>query len=197
MNKVSVPNVLRRTWVHFSDELSRFPLPHFTESVFRYFFVRSMLELYPSVRCETEWKKCDLFFFDSMGPSVIEFKFYVHNRHRDFQGKNRYWKGGAGQQNFDEFCGCVRKLVDFDKVSWGKDRGLDVKNRYLILAYANTSEHKEERSYRYWYDRLVLPEGLSRRVKMRRVTRLTDTLCNQTKHKMRCSLFRVQPNKDQ
>ncbi len=56
---------------------------------------------------------------------------------------------------------------------------------------------KKEKSYRYWYDRLILPDELSRQVKMRRVTRLTDTLCNETKHKMRCSLFRIEPNKDQ
>ncbi len=197
MIKVNVPNVLRKTWVQFSDELSRTPLPHFTESVFRFLFVRSMLELYPDTRCETEWQRCDLLYFDSIGPSIIEFKFYVHSRHKDFEGNHRGWKGGAGKKNFEEFCGCVQKLVNLDNLRWGRDCGVNVKNRYLILAYANTSERKKEKSYRYWYDRLILPDELSRQVKMRRVTRLTDTLCNETKHKMRCSLFRIEPNKDQ
>ena len=193
MTKIHLPTVLKRTWVHFSEELSKTPLHHFTESVFRYFFVRSMLELYPGTRCETEWKRCDLFFFDSTGPSVVEFKFYLHNRHRDFQGTTKYYKGGAGEKNFDEFCGCVQKLVELGNVSWGKDSGADVKNRYLVLAYAHSRQHLGPKSYRYWYDQLNLPAHLESRVHIRRVSRLTDAQCYASKQKIRCSLFRVQP----
>lgn len=191
--KVNLREVLLETWAQFSDELTATPLPHFSESVFRYMFVRTLLKRYPTVRCETEWNRIDLMFIDSQGPSVIEFKFYVHNRHRDLQGVQRQWKGGAGEMNFSEFCGCVKKLADLDQTAWGRDSGNAIKNRYLILAYTNTPEHQGEKSYRHWYDRLELPEPIKSRANVRRLVRLKDTVCPATKHKMRCSLFGIQP----
>jgi hypothetical protein len=191
--KVNLREVLLETWAQFSDELTDTPLPHFSESVFRFMFVRTLLRRYQEVRCETEWNRIDLMFIDSQGPSVIEFKFYVHNRHRDLQGVCRHWKGGAGDRNFREFCKCIKDLVDLDHASWGRDSGKAIKNRYLILAYTNTHEHQGEKSYRHWYDRLELPEPIKAQANVKRLVRLKDTVCAATKHKMRCSLFGIQP----
>ena len=191
--KVNLKEVLLETWAQFSDELTDTPLPHFSESVFRFMFVRTLLRRYPAVRCETEWNRIDLMFIDSQGPSVIEFKFYVHNLHRDLQGVRRHWKGGAGEKNFSEFCGCMKKLMDLDQTTWGSDSGKAIRNRYLILAYTNTPEHQGEKSYRHWYDRLDLPEPIKSQANVKRLVRLKDTVCPKTKHKMRCSLFGIQP----
>ena len=181
------------TWAQFSDELTTTPLPHFSESVFRFLFVRTLLRRYPTVRCQTEWNRIDLMFIDSQGPSVIEFKFYVHNRHRDLQGVQRNWKGGAGKKNFGEFCKCIKKLAALDNKAWGRDSGKAIRNRYLILAYTNTPELQGEKSYRHWYDRLELPEPIKSQAIVKRLVRLKDTVCPATKHKMRCSLFGIQP----
>jgi hypothetical protein len=52
--KVNLREVLLETWAQLSDELTATPLPHFSESVFRFMFVRTLLKRYPTVRCETE-----------------------------------------------------------------------------------------------------------------------------------------------
>lgn len=192
---VDVPEVLNDTWKQFSFELSQTPLPHFTESVFRYLFVRSLLRLYPNVRCETEWKRCDLLFFDSLGPAVIEFKFYVHNYHRDLSGKTRYRKGGAGEKNFGEFCRCVEKLSTLDSQKWGHDNGSHIRNRYIVLAYADADELDGPNSYGTWYDYLHLPERIANQAEVIRLVHFQDAGCPMTKHCMRCSLFQIKSKK--
>ena len=65
LSRVDVRKVLKDTWTDFARELKGTPLPHFNESVFRFLFVRSLLRRYPTVRCETEWKRMDLLFLDA------------------------------------------------------------------------------------------------------------------------------------
>lgn len=191
LSTVDVAEVLTDTWKQFSTELVETPLPHFNESVFRFLFVRSLLRKYPNARCETEWKRCDLLFFDSIGPTVVEFKFYVHNYHRSLSGKTQYRKGGAGEKNFDEFCRCVEKLSALDSQKWGKDYGSHIKNRFLILAYADAEEHDGRKSYGAWYDSLSLPDRITNSTEVVGLAQFQDAVCPATKHRMRCSLFRV------
>jgi hypothetical protein len=190
---VDLNAVLVDTWDTFSSELSKTPLPHFTESVFRFLFVRSLLQRYPDVRCETEWKRLDLVFFDDSGPVVVEFKFYVYNYHRDFQGASKYQKGGACEKNFDEFCRCVRSLVQLDTKAWGKDQGANIRNRYVIIAYADADGLEGINAYRTWYDQLKLPENVTQIANIRNLTRLSDLACRVTKHRMTCQMFQVLP----
>ncbi|MFM9066202.1 MAG: hypothetical protein ACKOUR_02545, partial [Planctomycetota bacterium] len=89
----------------------------------------------------------DLLFFDNSGPTVVEFKFYIYNVHRDFLGRERYYKGGAGEKNFGEFCSCVEKLAQLDTQKWGRDHGTAIKNCFLLLAYADAKELKGEHAY--------------------------------------------------
>ncbi|MFM7074226.1 MAG: hypothetical protein ACKO38_20755 [Planctomycetota bacterium] len=192
-NSVDMRKVVQDTWADLAHEIRRTPLPHYNESVFRFMFVRSLLSRYPDVRCETEWKRMDLVFFDISGPTVVEFKFYIHNAHRDFLGRERYFKGGAGEKNFGEFCSCVAKLAQLDTHKWGRDHGAAIKNRYLLLAYADAKEMKGTRTYGHWYRRLKLPVSIAEQAHVTRVGRTGITICPATQHRLRSLLFRVTP----
>ena len=121
----------------------------------------------------------------------MEFKFYIYNIHRNLWGNEQYYKGGAGDKNFSEFCYCVKKLADLDSQRWGRDRGASIVNRYLVLAYADSKERTGERSYRHWYDRLDLPSDITKRAQVTRYGRTGITTCPSTQHRLRSVVFRV------
>jgi hypothetical protein len=111
--------------------------------------------------------------------------------HRSFSGETRRRKGGAGKKNFEEFCRCVEKLSTLDSQKWGRDHGSHIKNRFVILAYADAEGLDSLKSYGAWYDSLSLPDPISNSAEVVGLARLQDAVCPATKHRMRCSLFRV------
>lgn len=191
MNQIDFCGVLREAWIDFAEELKRVPLSHFNESVFRYIFVRRMLQKHPEVGCDTEWHRIDLLFVDSTGPSFVEFKFYVRNHVVDLQGKTRHAKGRAGKKNFKEFCDCINKLVSIDEQKWRKSEIGGFSRRYLVLTYADADDVYGPNSYGFWYDELELWKGLPDRVRITKLLTLEGVKCCKSTASLKCSAFEI------
>lgn len=190
-NQIEFCGVLRDAWSDFGEELKFVPLSHFTESVFRYIFVRRMLQKHPEVRCDTEWHRIDLLFVDSTGPSLVEFKFYVRNHVIDLQGKTRHAKGRAGKKNFKEFCDCIDKLVAIDEQKWRKAEIGSFSHKYLVLVYADADDVYGPHNFGYWYDELRLSKEFSDRLKIAKLITLEGVRCCKSNARLKCSAFEI------
>ena len=102
-------------------------LPNTDEATFRSFFMAALKARVPSARLETEWKWFDLLVQMSQVNALVEFKYYLHRRCIDLDGRHLPWKGGAGAQNEREFYQCVDKLK-----ACGHS---PIHVRYLVLVY--------------------------------------------------------------
>lgn len=129
--------VLRDTWREFETARKQVPFELWNESVFRWFFVRSAIKLYPkssypNVEYHIEWKHFDLLahFKDQNRKHLIEFKFFVRNRRYNLDDTPGSWKGGPGTKNFEEFRKCVRKLKEVEQPREGQ-----FDERSLILVF--------------------------------------------------------------
>lgn len=164
-------------WKAIAREARQTPLIHWNESVFRFMFVRALLSEYPRVRCDVEWRRIDLLVADSEGPSLIEFKFYVRPWLVDLRGKRLRAKGGAGNKNFGEFCDCVEKLAEIDDAKWRKADDVPFTHRYIVLAYADSSDMVGQKSYSHWYDDIQLRDSTRKVASLHRLLTLNEVHC--------------------
>ncbi|MDZ5447238.1 hypothetical protein U2F26_31775 [Micromonospora sp. 4G57] len=154
-------DVVRRTFFRampcVSDELSRMPLSGWNESVFRYFFCRSLSEAHPDVTQFVECDRIDLVLHRAEEKAFIEFKFYLRAPKFDpYTGRRSGLKGGPGPRNLDEFRRCVDQLHGRKPV-----HGL---SKYIVLVYADPiggsttanrySTHYDD--YAHWNEKISL-----------------------------------------
>ena len=156
-------------------------------------FVQALLSEYPHVRCDVEWRFIDLLIQDSGGPSLIEFKYYVRPWLVDLRGKRIRAKGGPSKQNFREFCQCVEKLADIDDATWRATDDVPFTHRYLILAYADSSDMVGRKSYRHRYDEIQLPVKLQEKASLVRILTLDQLHCPVADAHYKCALLEVVP----
>ena len=186
-----VSAVLRSMWAAIARESQRTPLVHWNESVFRFMFVRALLSQYPHVRCDVEWRRIDLLIYDSDGPSLIEFKYYVRPWLVDLRGKRIRAKGGPGKKNFGEFCKCIEKLAQIDDAKWRRTDDVPIAHRYLILAYADSSDMVGPQSYSFWYDEIRLPVATREKASLVRLLTLDKVHCPIADAHYKCALLEV------
>jgi len=186
-----VSAVLRSMWAAIARESRQTPLDHWNESVFRFMFVRDLLSKYPHVRCDVEWNRVDLLIQDSDGPSPIEFKYYVRPWHVDLRGKRIRAKGGPSEKNFGEFCACVEKLARIDDAKWRAKDDVPFAHRYLILAYADSSDMVGKKSYSHWYDEIQLPDAIQEKACRARLLTLNKIYCPTAGAHYKCALLEV------
>ncbi|MGN9807392.1 hypothetical protein [Micromonospora sp. L32] len=129
-----------------SDELSRMPLSLWNESVFRYFFCRSLAEAHPDVTQFVECDRIDLVLHHAKEKAFIEFKLYLHAPKFDpYTGSRSGFKGGPGRKNLSEFCRCVDQL-------YGR-KSMHGLSKYIVLVYADpTAESTPGKRYSAHYD---------------------------------------------
>ncbi|MFZ1898011.1 hypothetical protein [Methanoregula sp.] len=130
----TIEKALEDTGREISRELKNSYLDWFNESVFRYFFIKSLSKHYPKNRFETEWKRFDLLMTDGEAGTIIEFKFYFLNKHSTIDDKFKRFKGGPGKKNDKEFENCLERM------SLLKEEGIH--DKYLIVVYEETNNSK-------------------------------------------------------
>ena len=193
-NSCDVSVVLRSMWALIKSESQRTPLVHWNESVFRFMFVRALLSEYPHVRCDVEWRRYDLLIHDIDGPSLLEFKFYVRPWLIDLRGKRIRPKGGPSKQNFREFCECIEKLALVDDAPWRTTDDVPIAHRFIILAYADSVDMVDRRSYSYWYDEINLPVSTQEKARLVRLLTLNKLHCPVAESHYKCALLEVIPH---
>jgi len=108
-------------------------LNNIDESTFRSFVMAELRRNRPDVILHTEWEhRVDLLLQCNNENAVVEFKFYVPKRMYSLTGQHVKWKGGAGLKNQSEFRQCLEKLRALQLA--------DIQHRFLVLAYAATTE---------------------------------------------------------
>lgn len=157
-------------------------------------FVRALLSEYPQVRCDVEWRRIDLLVADSEGPSLIEFKYYVRPWLVDLRGKRLRAKGGAGKKNFGEFCDCVEKLSKIDDAKWRRADDVPFTHRYIVLAYADSSDMVGHKSYSHWYDDIHLRDSTRKMASVHRLLTLNKVYCPLAESHYKCALLEVIPS---
>ncbi len=139
------------------DELQHVPLPHWTESVFRFFLVRRLLEMSDIINCQTEWSRIDLVLCEPASTSFIELKFFASRSLERSDGSFLQWKGGPGRKNRDEFDDVIRKLSTIrtrpEGIRWGKN----IDAGFVVLAYADPAYSGTRPTFGGIYD--ALSEG--------------------------------------
>ncbi len=181
----TIKNALETTWRDIEAELKRTPLQHWNESVFRFFFIRSLGK--PAVEgCQTEWNTVDLLLKAGDGFAVLEFKFLACNWHASIKEPFRRKASGPSKQNFDEFCKCARKLAQIHETEWMTKRPIRIDGRFIVLAYVHNQSLGEDRGYRKFYG----PENTSKIAGLHSISRLPqiDAGGGDTLH---CELFEV------
>ncbi len=141
---------------------SEVPLPHWNESVFRFFFVRNLLVAAPRVTCFTEWNRIDVLLREEKKASLIELKFYQSQPLFDLSGHQLHKKGGAGSKNFGEFLLNIDKLRSCGSASWLAKHSLESVRAFLALVYTDPVPESGPRTYGAWYDTLPHIEGIKR-----------------------------------
>ena len=122
------------------------------ESVFRFFFVQSLLEAQKNCKVQQEWRRYDLLIQHEGQNILVEFKFYHRPRCTNLAGDQPWAKGGPGKKNFEEFIECVRQLATVDKCRSRKSDKGKIDGRYLVLVYL------DDPAYRNCYERVAYPE---------------------------------------
>jgi len=155
--------VLKSTCKHVVEEMRTVPLAHWNESVFRFFYVRQLVQLAPSITCHTEWKRIDLLIQSSPAVFVLEFKFFHARLLIGLSGRRLRWKGRPGKKNFSEFTASIEKLHKCCSAGWQgwQDGALPGPARgFLVLAYADPVPASPGKSFGDFYDQLPLgPDG--------------------------------------
>lgn len=128
-----VRSTFSSTLALLQEELRRMPLSRWSESVFRYFFCRSLADAYPGVKQLVECGRIDLVLHSGEEKAFVEFKFYLRPKRYDpYTGEPLGFKGGPGAQNLREFRQCVNALSHRQSMP-----GL---SRYVVLVYADPSD---------------------------------------------------------
>jgi hypothetical protein len=141
-----VRTAFRQSLETLASELKIMPLSRWNESVFRYYFCRSIALAYPDVEQFVECKEIDLVLAQPSSRAFIEFKFYTHPHKFDaYSGRRIGYKGYPGSKNLGEFRDCIDKLHGRVSVS-----GL---SKYIVLVYADPNDGRRPgRRYATYYD---------------------------------------------
>jgi len=126
--------VLLAAMSRLRSHAKRVELPNVDESTFRSFFLAELRRRYPA-KCETEWKRFDLFVDWPGNRTLIEFKFYLY--------KGR--KGGPSFKNRREFDACKEKLLKHD--------GDEIVTKWLVLVYQCDPKSGGKHTFEKHYDR--------------------------------------------
>ncbi len=178
-----ISSVLQATWQTVADEVRRTPLSFWNESVFRFYFARTLVER--RIDCSVEWRRFDLLVQGNNGTSLIEFKFYCRRRRRrKLREKPLFRKGRASKKNFDEFCECVEKLADIDTAKWFIKEKAHIDHRYLILAYS-------AQPFGDRYDSIKLPPATKQLARLEPVLALDGLHCRDSDAELKCKLLEV------
>ncbi len=179
-----VEKSLRRAWEFLGDELQTVKTEVITESVFRYFFIRSLPTNEDVKSYETEWNGLvDLCVEMPDATIVIEFKLYLYRYHQLGGGRRRP-KGGAGPKNEGEFFRSWRKLA----AATSRDFEPAIAARYIVLVYEDDSR-KNQRSFELSYSGLcesTIPDGCKGSVHF-----TMPPLKINDERRLKCVLFRV------
>lgn len=134
---------LNRTVKDVAEELALMPLQQWYESVFRYFFCRSIAANNPKIEQNLECNRIDLVLRYAGETAFVEFKFYGHPKRVDpYSGKVRGVKGGPGPKNLSEFEDCVRNLHARRSI-----QGLE---KYIVLAFWDPKSKEQEGKAKYF-----------------------------------------------
>src|SRR5512145_1037619 len=106
-----VRSAFGRTMAEMPRELTAMPIDFWNESVFRFFFCRSLLKSHADVTQLVECDRIDLVLRRGDEAAFVELKFYVRApRFHAYTGKRLGFKGGPSAQNVLEFERCVSVL---------------------------------------------------------------------------------------
>ena len=188
-----IKTALDAAWPAIGEELGRVPLLLWNESVFRFFFIRSLLRLYPHAACQSqiEWNRFDLLLQADAEIALVEFKFYGYNVHRDVAGGVRRMKGAPGTQNFRATCECLSKLAGAGVNPGVVQDGGQTASKFLILAYSHKDDVQTRRTYPSFYDPFCLPLDLAGYVQMELLRSWRAIFCPQTGYELFCKLFEI------
>jgi hypothetical protein len=188
-----IASSLRIAWTDLVEGLEQVPLPLWNESVFRFLFIRSLLKTNPVIDCETEWERHDLLILLDKAAVLVEFKFFQDRLGRSINDKRRR-KGGAGVQNFREFCEAAEKLAARMVLPTPQIGQSQLVGAFLILAYADREDqlpHQNRHSFSDFYDEVKLPEKLQARVVLREQVSLEPAECKKSRNTIKCKLFEI------
>jgi hypothetical protein len=144
---------VRATCNECCREVAHVPLAYWNESVFRFFLVRHLLTIAPTVHLHCEWNRVDLAFEDGDGVTLVEIKFYP------YRGLDLASKGGPSKQNFREFEKVVLKLESAAQSSWGLKCGRIVAS-FLVLVYVDPIDPQGRPTFGKYYDDLKPIESM-------------------------------------
>ena len=183
-----IVSALQGAWKDLVRDLEHVPLPLWNESVFRFSFIRSLLQANPSIYCETEWEHHDLLISIDGMAVIVEFKFF-QSRRGIVSPEGRRAKGGAGVQNFREFCEAAEKLsLRVANPALGATT-LRLGSAFLIIAYADSREgkiHPKRQFFSDFYDVVKLPEHLATHVFLREQVTLDPIQCKHSESTIKC-----------
>lgn len=180
----TIKKALDRAWREIKAELRDIPIQQWNESVFRYYFIRSLLRS-RNIQCQTEWNHADLFIKAGDEFAVVEFKFLVCNWFPKPTAPFRRKGSGPGQKNFTEFCQCIKTLREATHPE------LETASKYVILAYVQHKDMKDDKnSYDHWYSWPQLRGRLDSK-EIHRVGSWQHHLSPIGTEKLVCSLFLV------
>src|SRR5208282_3472565 len=95
-----VQGAFRSAFEHLRAEVAVMPLSRWNESVFRYWFCRSVATGNPDVEQFVECDKIDLVLSRGNARAFVEFKFYRHPQRFDpYSGNICGFKGGPDPKN--------------------------------------------------------------------------------------------------
>ena len=128
------------------------PLDRWNESVYRYYFCRSVAKTNPEVKQYIECNRIDLVLDLGAHRAFLEFKFYSHPpRFNPNDLKPHGYKGGLSKKNIEEFRDSIKKLNERNP-----DKHL---LKYLVLVYWDFDETPLERKYDHFYEKYTLSKN--------------------------------------
>jgi len=119
--------------LHNSIILNINNLKHWNESVYRYHYIKELLELNQSFTIQDEWKHIDVFINAGDEQAAIEIKFLDCRPDTSIDGKKIFYKGSAGKKNFSEFKKSLDLLRGLEKKTWYLSQSANVSHRYFLL----------------------------------------------------------------
>lgn len=168
-----IRDAFNATLSQLEADTSLMPMNRWDESVFRYFFSRSIATAHRDVQQFLECNKIDLVLAHEAQRAFVEFKFYQRSPRFDpYSGIQRGYKGGPSPKNLAEFRACVDYLNTRTEV-----KGLA---QYLVLVFADSIDHGETRLR--FADHYLAYEHPTRHIKVRELAsrgpfeRGTDTV---------------------
>jgi hypothetical protein len=170
-------------------EICDVELPHWGESVFRYFFVRALLANKSTAKCDAEWHRIDLLVRGRTGNQLVEFKYFTTRVHESLDHAKKWKKGGPGPKNFGEFRACVAKLARIEDAKWRLEDKGPISGRYIILAYCDRAGGD---GYSDWYRHVERNPQLNAIAKLTVITAPEEVLCKRSQQRLTIKLLQVE-----